>query len=67
MSDFVDPRFLDLLVSRLNDTEDHLKETIISGSVESYDQYNLIRGKIEGLKIARRDIQDIVNQVMVEE
>tara|TARA_R110002020_G_scaffold44021_4_gene127195 strand:- start:2482 stop:2685 length:204 start_codon:yes stop_codon:yes gene_type:complete len=67
MSDFVDPRFLDLLTSRLNETEEHLKETLIFGSVENHDVYNLLRGRIEGLALARRDIKDIVDQVMVEE
>jgi hypothetical protein len=67
MSDFVDPRFLDLLTSRLNETEDHLRETIIHGSVENHDMYNLLRGRIEGLELARRDIKEIVEQVMVEE
>jgi len=56
-----------LLTSRLNETEDHLRETIIHGSVENHDMYNLLRGRIEGLELARRDIKEIVEQVMVEE
>jgi hypothetical protein len=67
MTDFVDPRFLDLLVSRLNDTQEHLRDTLVSGSIENYDQYNLVRGKIEGLELAKRDIKEIVDQVMVEQ
>jgi hypothetical protein len=67
MADFVDPRFLDLLNSRLNDTEEHLVETLTHGSVEDFDKYNLLRGRIEGLELARRDIKEIVDQVMVEE
>ena len=46
MADFVDPRFLDLLNSRLNDTEEHLVETLNHGSVEDFDKYNLLRGRI---------------------
>ena len=67
MTDFVDPRFLDLLLSRLNDTQSHLKDTLVSGSIENYDQYNLVRGKIDGLELAKRDIKEIADQVMVEE
>ena len=63
----VDTRFADLLISRLNETEDLLQESILSGSVKNFEEYNLNRGKLEGIKLAKRDIEEIMNQVLIED
>ena len=63
----VDTRFADLLISRLNETEDLLQESILSGSIKNFEEYNLNRGKLEGIKLAKRDIEEIMNQVMIED
>tara|TARA_R100001086_G_scaffold210351_1_gene126239 strand:+ start:763 stop:966 length:204 start_codon:yes stop_codon:yes gene_type:complete len=67
MNDFVDPRFIDLLMSRLNETESRLKDVIITGSIENFNQYELLRGQIEGVQFAKRDIEEIVEKIFVEE
>ena len=67
MNDFVDPRFVDLLMSRLNETESRLKDVIITGSIENFNQYELLRGQIEGVQSAKRDIEEIVEKIFVEE
>tara|TARA_R100000995_G_scaffold84913_1_gene65765 strand:- start:7327 stop:7521 length:195 start_codon:yes stop_codon:yes gene_type:complete len=63
----VDTRFADLLISRLNETEDLLQESILSGSIKNFEEYNLNRGKLEGIKLAKRDIEEIMNQVLIED
>ena len=67
MNDFVDPRFIDLLMSRLNETESRLKDVIVTGAIDNFSQYELLRGQIEGVQFARRDIQEIVEKIFVEE
>jgi|TARA_R110000744_G_scaffold322330_1_gene428352 hypothetical protein len=62
----VDTRFVDLLMSRLNETESILKDNLISGVVKDYTEYSLSRGKLEGIQLAKRDIEEIVNQVLIE-
>ena len=34
----VDTRFADLLISRLNETEDLLQESILSGSIKNFEE-----------------------------
>ena len=41
MAGFVDPQFVDLLLSRLNELEEHHTEVLISGSVENIESYKL--------------------------
>ncbi|QDP65540.1 MAG: hypothetical protein GOVbin152_52 [Prokaryotic dsDNA virus sp.] len=67
MSDFVDPRFVDLLMLRLNETETRLKEVIVTGGIDNFNQYQLLRGQIEGVQFAKRDIEEIVEKIFVEE
>ena len=67
MSDFVDPRFVDLLMLRLNETETRLKEVIVTGGIDNFNQYQLLRGQIEGVQFAKRDIEVIVEKIFVEE
>tara|TARA_R100000808_G_scaffold7102_3_gene20900 strand:- start:3855 stop:4058 length:204 start_codon:yes stop_codon:yes gene_type:complete len=67
VSDFVDPRFVDLLMLRLNETETRLKEVIVTGGIDNFNQYQLLRGQIEGVQFAKRDIEEIVEKIFVEE
>ena len=67
MSDFVDPRFVDLLMLRLTETETRLKEVIVTGGIDNFNQYQLLRGQIEGVQFAKRDIEEIVEKIFVEE
>jgi|TARA_R100001129_G_C5254371_1_gene229279 hypothetical protein len=66
MADFVDPQFIDLILSRLNEAEGHLKETLIAGSIESMEQYKVVRGQIEGLQMAKREITEVSEKMFTE-
>lgn len=66
MADFVDPQFVDLILSRLNEAEVHLKGTLIAGSIESMEQYKVVRGQIEGLQMAKREITEVSEKMFTE-
>ena len=66
MADFVDPQFVDLILSRLNEAEARLTETLISGSIESMEQYKVVRGQIEGLQMAKREITEVSEKMFTE-
>ena len=66
MADFVDPQFVDLILSRLNEAEVRLTETLISGSIESMEQYKVVRGQIEGLQMAKREITEVSEKMFTE-
>ena len=66
MADFVDPQFVDLILSRLNEAEGRLTETLISGSIESMEQYKVVRGQIEGLQMAKREITEVSEKMFTE-
>ena len=66
MADFVDPQFIDLILSRLNEAEVRLTETLISGSIESMEQYKVVRGQIEGLQMAKREITEVSEKMFTE-
>ena len=67
MSGFVDPRFVDLLLSRLNELESHHKEKLLAGSVEKIEEYKLYRGQREGIQTATREIREVAERVFVDE
>ena len=66
MADFVDPQFIDLILSRLNEAEGHLNETLIAGSIETMEQYKVVRGQIEGLQMAKREITEVSQKMFTE-
>mgnify|MGYP003624244868 FL=1 len=66
MADFVDPQFIDLILSRLNEAEGRLTETLISGSIETMEQYKVVRGQIEGLQMAKREITEVAEKTFTE-
>ncbi len=67
MAGFVDPQFVDLLLSRLNELEEHHKEVLLSGSVENIESYKLFRGQLEGIQIAKREIRQLAERVFVDQ
>ena len=66
MADFVDPQFIELILSRLNEAEGRLTETLISGSIETMEQYKVVRGQIEGLQMAKREITEVAEKTFTE-
>ena len=67
MANFVDPQFVDLLLSRLNELENHHEQIILGGSVETIEEYKLFRGQLEGIRIAIREIREVSERVFVEQ
>ena len=67
MAGFVDPQFVDLLLSRLNELEEHHTEVLISGSGENIESYKLFRGQLEGIQIAKREIRQLAERVFTEQ
>ena len=67
MANFVDPQFVDLLLSRLNELENHHEQKILGGSVETIEEYKLFRGQLEGIRIAIREIREVAERVFVEQ
>jgi|TARA_R110001583_G_scaffold8792_12_gene41615 hypothetical protein len=67
MAGFVDPQFVDLLLSRLNELEEHHKEVLLAGSVENIESYKLFRGQLEGIQIAKREIRQLAERVFVDQ
>ena len=67
MAGFVDPQFVDLLLSRLNELEEHHKEVLLAGSVENIEAYKLFRGQLEGIQISKREIRQLAERVFVDQ
>ena len=66
MPDFVDPRFIDLILSRLNEQEQLLTEKLVSGSISTIEEYKLYRGQLEGLQMAAREIREVAEKTFTE-
>tara|TARA_R100001377_G_scaffold73450_1_gene49432 strand:- start:1637 stop:1843 length:207 start_codon:yes stop_codon:yes gene_type:complete len=67
MSGFIDPQFVDLLLSRLNELQKRHEEKLITGSVESIEDYKLYRGQLEGIQFAAREIKEIAERTFVDD
>tara|TARA_B100000519_G_scaffold203183_1_gene224639 strand:+ start:381 stop:587 length:207 start_codon:yes stop_codon:yes gene_type:complete len=67
VANFVDPQFVDLLLSRLHELENHHEQKILGGSVETIEEYKLFRGQLEGIRIAIREIREVSERVFVEQ
>jgi hypothetical protein len=67
VANFVDPQFVDLLLSRLSELENHHEQKILGGSVETIEEYKLFRGQLEGIRIAIREIREVSERVFVEQ
>ena len=67
MGGFVDPQFVDLLLSRLNELQERHEEKLITGSVESLEDYKLFRGQLEGIQFAIREIKEIAERTFTDD
>ena len=67
MGGFVDPQFVDLLLSRLNELQEPHEEKLITGSVESLEDYKLFRGQLEGIQFAIREIKEIAERTFTDD
>jgi|TARA_R110000803_G_scaffold138304_2_gene205135 hypothetical protein len=67
MGGFVDPQFVDLLLSRLNELQERHEEKLITGSVESLEDYKLFRGQLEGIRFAIREIKEIAERTFTDD
>ena len=67
MGGFVDPQFVDLLLSRLNELQERHEEQLITGSVESLEDYKLFRGQLEGIRFAIREIKEIAERTFTDD
>ena len=65
MPDFVDPQFIDLILSRLNEQE-QLLTSLVSGSISTIEEYKLYRGQLEGLQMAAREIREVAEKTFTE-
>ncbi len=67
MANFVDPQFVDLILSRLNDLDQAATDKLVSGSVKSCEEYSQCRGQIEGIQKSVLEIKTVVDEVFSEE
>ena len=66
MPDFVDPQFIDLILSRLNEQEQLLTDKLVSGSISTIEDYKLYRGQLEGLQMATREVREVAEKTFTE-
>tara|TARA_R100000700_G_scaffold40214_1_gene55166 strand:+ start:1568 stop:1771 length:204 start_codon:yes stop_codon:yes gene_type:complete len=67
MPNFVDPQFVDLILSRLNDLEQAAIDKLVSGSIRSFEDYSQCRGEIEGIQKSTIEIKQVAEKVFSEE
>ena len=66
MPDFIDPQFIDLILSRLNEQEQLLTDKLVSGSISTIEDYKLYRGQLEGLQMATREVREVAEKTFTE-
>ena len=59
-----DYSFTEYLTERLNDEITRISNVIIDGELKDFNEFYRLRGKIEGLRIALREITDSFNKVI---
>ena len=59
-----DYTFTEFLTDRLNNEITRITDIIIDGDIKDLSEYNRLKGKIEGLRIALREITDVMDKVM---
>ena len=67
MANFVDPQFVDLILSRSNDLEQAAIDKLVSGSIKSFEEYSQCRGQIEGIQKSVLEIKTVAEKVFSEE
>ena len=61
-----DYSFTEYLTERLNDEITRISNVIIDGELKDLNEFYRLRGSIEGLRIALREITDSLNKVVEE-
>ena len=59
-----DYSFTEYLTERLNDEITRISNVIIDGELKDFNKFYRLRGNIEGLRIALREITDSFNKVI---
>tara|TARA_Y100001951_G_scaffold41644_1_gene32979 strand:- start:1002 stop:1199 length:198 start_codon:yes stop_codon:yes gene_type:complete len=59
-----DYSFTEYLTERLNDEITRISNVIIDGELKDFNEFYRLRGNIEGLRIALREITDSFNKVI---
>ena len=59
-----DYSFTEYLTERLNDEITRVTDVIIDGELKDLNEFYRLRGNIEGLRIALREITDSLNKVV---
>ena len=59
-----DYSFTEYLTERLNDEITRISNVIIDGELKDFNEFYRLRGNIEGLRIAIREITDSFNKVI---
>jgi|TARA_R110000803_G_scaffold41582_1_gene89275 hypothetical protein len=59
-----DYTFTEFLTDRLNNEITRITDIIIDGDIKDLSEYNRLKGKIEGLRIALREITDVMDKVI---
>ena len=59
-----DYTFTEFLTDRLNNEITRITDIIIDGDIKDLSEYSRLKGKIEGLRIALREITDVMDKVI---
>ena len=59
-----DYSFTEYLTERLNDEITRISNVIVDGEIKDLNEFYRLRGNIEGLRIALREITDSFNKVI---
>ena len=60
----VDPDIFEYLTERLNNEIKIITETLVDGEVKDFSELQRLKGKIDGLRIAQREITEYYNQLV---
>jgi hypothetical protein len=60
----VDPDIFEYLTERLNNEINIITENLVDGEVKDFAELQRLKGKIEGLRIAQREITDHYNKLV---
>ena len=56
--------FTELLTDRLNNEINRITDIIVDGDIDNISELNRLKGNIQGLRIALREITDALDKVM---
>ena len=55
---------LQLLLNKIDDYQDQLKDYLAQGSLNEIKDYHRIVGRIEGMNVLRQDIETMVERIV---